>query len=294
MSPRNITRIVTFVFLAFALSWTEYFILGPLLPEEVQIVVFVLFMFGPLFAALICGFIFDRGKIIAMLALRPRKSWWWLVAWMLPCVLGAAAMLVTMLMTGNASVSIAEGLPQFLLRFGMELPNNGSSLELPPFWLALIISILLGGPINMLTAIGEEVGWRGYLWTLMRPIGFWRTSAVIGIIWGLWHLPLIAIGHNYGTEYPFFPYTGIVMMVVFTLGMSPLHGLIRDRSKSVWPATLFHGTINAVSSLFLIVQPTALPLINGLPGIAGAIVFAVSSTVILLMGLDGNSDQVTT
>ena len=63
-----------------------------------------------------------------------------------------------------------------------------------------------GGLAHTLFAMGEEAGWRGYLWSVLRPLGFWRTAAIVGVAWGLWHAPIIAAGHNYGTGYPGWPW----------------------------------------------------------------------------------------
>ena len=52
-------------------------------------------------------------------------------------------------------------------------------------------------------AIGEESGFRGYMMSkLIKIYGTGKAVVVGGIVWGLWHLPLICMGHNFGTTYP--------------------------------------------------------------------------------------------
>ena len=62
--------------------------------------------------------------------------------------------------------------------------------------------------------LGEDAGWRGYLLPklleFMKP---WKAVLLTGVIWGLWHAPVIACGFNYGTAHPI---AGIFAMVVFS------------------------------------------------------------------------------
>ena len=54
------------------------------------------------------------------------------------------------------------------------------------------------GRCSMCTvAFGEEVGWRGWLLTSLRPLGTWPALIIVGVIWGLWHAPLILLGYNF-------------------------------------------------------------------------------------------------
>jgi membrane protease YdiL (CAAX protease family) len=45
---------------------------------------------------------------------------------------------------------------------------------------------------NLLTALGEEIGWRAP--TFYRACGFGWAGIATGIVWGLWHIPLIVVG----------------------------------------------------------------------------------------------------
>lgn len=93
-----------------------------------------------------------------------------------------------------------------------------------------------------LFAAGEELGWRGYLHSLLRPIGFWRTALVVGVVWALWHLP-VAVALGVAGEIP------TRMAVTYCLDLIPialLFAALRERSTSVWPAVLAHGLLNSV------------------------------------------------
>ena len=70
-------------------------------------------------------------------------------------------------------------------------------------YLTLAIAVVLGGVINIVPTFGEEWGWRGYLVPKMASrLHIVPTLLITGVIWGVWHAPLTALGHNYGMGYP--------------------------------------------------------------------------------------------
>lgn len=111
----------------------------------------------------------------------------------------------------------------------------------------LIQGILAGLTINGLFAFGEEYGWRGVLADELRPLGRARATLLTGILWGLWHAPIIVLGHNYGAEWRW----GIVVMVLWTVPLSFLLTWARERTGSVLAPALLHGCYNGVIGLFL-------------------------------------------
>jgi len=73
-----------------------------------------------------------------------------------------------------------------------------------------VTGIFLGPVLNFVTCFGEEWGLRGYLLPKMaKKFSLVKMLLIIGVIWGLWHAPLTALGHNYGVGYPGFPFLGI-------------------------------------------------------------------------------------
>ena len=72
-----------------------------------------------------------------------------------------------------------------------------------------------------------------------------------GIIWGLWHAPLTCIGHNFGTDYPGFPFLGILMMCAFCILMGVILTFLTEMSGSVWPAAIMHAVTNAYPSALI-------------------------------------------
>ncbi len=102
-----------------------------------------------------------------------------------------------------------------------------------------------------------------------------------GVIWGLWHAPLTALGHNYGLSYPGFPFTGIFAMCIFCTVLGIIFSYLTIRTKSCIPAVIAHGSLNgfaAVAMYFTVdggnpfVGPGATGIIGGSAFILTAII----------------------
>lgn len=122
------------------------------------------------------------------------------------------------------------------------------------------------------SAFGEELGWRGYLTTALSPMGFWPSALVIGVVWGLWHAPIILLGYNFGRT----DALGVVWMCIFTLFVGVLLQWSRYFTRSVWPAAVGHGALNATATYpMLWVSTETDPLFGTSLGIPGWILVAV-------------------
>jgi membrane protease YdiL (CAAX protease family) len=140
----------------------------------------------------------------------------------------------------------------------------------PPFVVLLLASIwgavLAGWTINAVAAMGEEYGWRGLMWDELKQHGPARANLVTGVVWGLWHAPLIVQGYNFPDQ----PVVGVLAMVVFCIGMSPVLTAVRERTSSVVPAAAAHGIFNALAAVLLLAAPHADPITAGPLGVLGA------------------------
>lgn len=94
----------------------------------------------------------------------------------------------------------------------------------------------------MVFAFGEEIGWRGYLTSLLAPLGFWRSTLVIGGFWAAWHLPLTLTYALDGTM----PFRDVVSTTVNLLFAAVAISLVRWFSGSVWPAVFAHAVMNTM------------------------------------------------
>ncbi|MFZ4893532.1 CPBP family intramembrane glutamic endopeptidase [Plantibacter sp. Mn2098] len=115
--------------------------------------------------------------------------------------------------------------------------------------LAQLLNVVIGAVINTVPALGEELGWRGYLLPKLLPLGNVRAILISGVVWGLWHAPLILLGYNY----PYAPgWAGVLMMCGMCIVVGGVFGWLRLRSASVWPAALAHGAFNAAAGFSLV------------------------------------------
>lgn len=117
--------------------------------------------------------------------------------------------------------------------------------------LQTLVGIVLSPFANILTCFGEEWGWRGYL--LPKLMKLWSVVPAVlidGVIWGIWHAPLVAIaGLNYGTGYRGFPVTGILAMCLFCVAVGTILSYVTIKTGSCIPAILGHGMINGFASI---------------------------------------------
>lgn len=122
-------------------------------------------------------------------------------------------------------------------------------------WIVVLsqtLTALLVAPIlNAIPILGEEFGWRAYLQPKFMPLGGRKAMVVMGVIWGLWHAPLIAMGHNYGTDYPGAPWTGILATIWIMFILGTFLGWATLRGGSVWPAVIGHGAFNGIAGIYV-------------------------------------------
>ena len=109
-------------------------------------------------------------------------------------------------------------------------------------------------------------------------MGFWKSSALIGIIWGVWHAPIILQGHNY----PQHPVAGVFMMVAWCVLLAPIFSYARLKAKSVIAAAIIHGSLNATAGLAIMVVKGGNDLLVGVTGAAGFIVLAIINLFIFI------------
>jgi membrane protease YdiL (CAAX protease family) len=129
---------------------------------------------------------------------------------------------------------------------------------------------------------GEEFGWRGYLQIRLlarRPLG---AAAVTGLIWGVWHYPLILMG----LEYPDHRLMGLVVFPLTTIFYSIVLGWLKQQSGSIWPPSLFHATMNTIGGNVLLLLFLGGPyyIWVSFEGVLIWIPFALLSTWIIFTG----------
>jgi membrane protease YdiL (CAAX protease family) len=117
------------------------------------------------------------------------------------------------------------------------------------FWQSLLTTLTVGSILGLILAIGEEIGWRGLLVPqLLRFQPFVQTAIISGIVWGLWHVPLILAG-GYTSGAP--AWFTVSCFMVNVVAMSFAYAWLRQASGSLWPAVVLHTMHNVlVQSVF--------------------------------------------
>ena len=88
-----------------------------------------------------------------------------------------------------------------------------------------------------------EIGWRRYMLLRLIDTGVPRPVPVGGVIWALWHVPLILSGQYAFSAYPLL---SAGLFLVSVVSFSYLLAWSRLQSGSVWPAIIAHASWNAV------------------------------------------------
>ncbi|GAB4448363.1 MAG: CPBP family intramembrane metalloprotease [Anaerolineae bacterium] len=291
-------RIAIYLAFAFGLAWGTSLVVyltgglqnSPVLLTGTPVTLaFVLIasvvMWSPALAHIFTRLVTREGWQETWLKPRFRQGWpYWLATWFLPGLLTIAGLVIFFLLfpryydpsLGTLRDMLAGNVPA-------DFDLNGPSL-----WLIaaaqVVQGMLLAPLINGLATFGEEFGWRAYLQPKLMPLGGRKAMLLMGLIWGVWHWPIILMGHNYGLDYPGAPWLGPLAMVWFTLLLSIFLGWATIKSGSVWPAVIGHAAINGMANLGVIfVQGDPNPLLGPLPvGLIGGAGFALVALLIFV------------
>jgi hypothetical protein len=133
--------------------------------------------------------------------------------------------------------------------------------------------------VNTLFALGEEIGWRGYLFELFDYKPGLKSTVLIGVCWGLWHASAILL---LGFNYVYNRLLGVLLFTLLAIILTYPHLMFTSKARSVLPAGSLHGAVNAIWSLTLLA--TRLPreqreILLGL-GVFGIVAWTITSIII--------------
>lgn len=214
----GINDILTFLGLLLAGSLACYILIfrGNGLEQSNYLVLFL--MWVPGLSALVTVFIYKRP--MKSLGWRPGKAVYLLIAYFLP-ILYAIIPYSMVWLTGLGELDSAS------------LPDTRQ----------LLVFATLGVALSMLSALGEEIGWRGYFITRLSEIMSFRKAVLLsGVVWLLWHTPLILFSDYNNPNMPvWFSWLCFATML---LGITFAFSWLRLKSCSLWPAALMHASHN--------------------------------------------------
>lgn len=294
MKNQNFKRILIYLLITFGLTWGYYFlILYPVVngeslsgvPSVVAQLMTAAGMFFPAFGVLLTRLVTKEGFRDCWLKPSFKKNIkTYLLAWFGPGILTlAGAALYFLLFPDQLDLSFGY--------FIATLEAAGVPMETLPIPIGLLMvvqcvqALFLAPALNFVTCLGEEWGWRGYLLPKMKDqLPTLPMLLVTGIIWGLWHAPLTAIGHNYGVGYPGFPFAGIAMMCLFCIVLGVFMSYVTLKTGSCIPAVLAHGAVNGIGSIGIyFTKDGGNPFVGPAPmGIIGLIPFMIVAAVMVI------------
>lgn len=211
---------------------------------------------------------------------------WWFVGWLIMPIINTIIVGVCALLPGMEFSTKTE-----ILNTALSQMNTGN-IHIGAgglYGIEILSGLFAGCTINAVFALGEELGWRGYLLNQFKGTNFMLTCLTIGVIWGFWHAPLILMGHNF----PDHPVAGVFMMVLMCITLTPIITYIRIKAKSVVAAAIVHGTLNATCGLALIYTENYNDLL-GIAGVAGITVFLLTDIILFLVDRYGTNERIFT
>lgn len=294
---QDLKRVLLFLLITFGLTWAYcLLVLYPTVnreslsgvPSIAAQLLTVVCMFFPTIGVLLTRLITGEG--FKNVWLRPNLKGnikYYLLAWFGPGILTFVGLgLYFLIFPGNFD-------PEFHY-FSNTLEAAGVPMETLPISISFLMLLqciqgfFLGALMNVITCFGEEWGWRGYLLPkISKHFSPIPTMLITGVIWGLWHAPLTIIGHNYGTDYPGYPFAGIAMMCLFCVIMGIFLSYVTLKTNSCIPAILGHGAINGIAAIGIyLTRDGGNAFVGPAPtGIIGMIPFIIVA-VLMVLGMN--------
>ncbi|MBD3225844.1 MAG: CPBP family intramembrane metalloprotease [Caldithrix sp.] len=277
-------RTLLFLLLTFSINFGMvgiYYAAGGRYDQLSGTILAVLYMFVPLVSVLVIEKVIHQEKISKTLAISFKINRWFFIAWIIPAVMGFITLGISLLWP---DVHYSPQMSGMIKRFEdtlspekiQQMKQVAETLPVHPIWLSLVQGLIAGVTINAVAAFGEELGWRGFLIKQFRNMHFYQAALIIGFIWGIWHAPLILMGHNY----PQHTQLGVLMMTMWCILLTFLFNYVRIKARSVIAASIMHGTLNGTAGIAIIVIAGGSDLITGITGLAGML-----TLLLILVGI---------
>lgn len=231
--------------------------------------VLTVLMFTPAVSVLLTTLLTGEGwkELLANFHLKPRlrqNKGRYLAVWLLTPVVAYLGAAVYFLLFPQ----------QFTLQSALAVESGMQGTDYIAFLATMIpLAVLVNPLMGLPQCLGEELAWRGWLLPkLTERFGQLRAVLLTGLIWGLWHAPVVAMGYNYGEGHPL---ANVAAMVLFCLVLGVIQGFLFWRTDSIWGPVLFHAAVNGIdlwkpTDLFmnspanLFVGPNLVGIVGGL------------------------------
>ncbi len=291
-------KIIIFLCLSFVLTWLVWGLLSSyvlranrgtsIIINQMVTIIVTLSMWIPGISVLITKALSRKNRIILRPVFRfhfKKHIRFYMTALFVPvAVIVIGAVIYFMVFPGQ--ISINSGL------FSQVIDDNPMLKKLPSnlrimfplvITVQVILTIVLGSLFNMIFTMGEELAWRGFLYPEFRKKFSGITAALLsGTIWGIWHAPVIAMGHNYSYGYLGYPWTGVAAMTLFCIFFGIFLSWLTERTESIWPAAIAHGTLNAGAGLPFLLMDN---MLDGNRLLGPAVYGGLSGIPVIILGI---------
>lgn len=197
-------------------------------------------MWGPGIAALLTCLL--TGKSVSTLGWKWGRTRWQALSyiWPLAVCIAAYGLVYALGLGGFPNPETVAS-----LRKTLSWPNAATPTIVSGWFVLLATTGFVRG---VAASLGEEIGWRGFLGpTLHDRFGFTRGAFLTGLIWAVWHFPLIFFS-NYDNATPWWFATPCFLVEVLSLAV--IMSWVRMRSGSLWTGAFAHASINLFNQGF--------------------------------------------
>lgn len=242
----------------------------------------MIMMYAPFISVFFCN------KSMAGFGWKPNllgKAKYFFIAWLLP---GVCAILGALIFYGLFRGAFDNTGKYLISQMGEDalVQLEASGLTINSYNAVTILAAFTYAPVlNSFLAVGEEVGWRGFMYPILKQeYGTLKGRIIGGAIWGVWHWPVMTIGYEYGIDYPGFPFIGPFIFCIYAICAGIILDWIYEKTQIIWMPALCHGAINAATfgllwmnpeySNLLILGPVPIGIISMIPMMAVAILIS--------------------
>ncbi len=191
-------------------------------------------MWSPAAASIVARLMLREGFADVSFRVGGRRGWQAIVvAVIFPIIIGLTVY----------GIAWMTGLARFVPRPSGFAAQLVSAAPVATFLVMLAAAATIGTIVGILAAAGEEIGWRGYMLTRLIDAGIPRPVLVSGLIWGLWHVPVV-LGTGYAAGPS--PTASVILLVVLATAFGFVFARLRLQTGSVWPAIVLHAAWNSI------------------------------------------------
>ncbi|WP_245342067.1 CPBP family intramembrane glutamic endopeptidase [Staphylococcus sp. GDX8P80P] len=263
--------LLTYILLVFVLTYSIeglVYILGGL---QAFSIIASLVMLLPAISAIIVWAVFYRDYTFwKFFGLRLGKIKYWFILPIMMLMILIIIYLVSYILNPDQFLNSSE-LQHRMKEIFIVIPDVPALMSL---LIPLALNLTVGIAFSIIAYLGEELGWRALMYPQLIKFGLTKGLIIGGIIWGLWHLPLILMGHNY----PNHPIIGNIMMILMCIPMGIILYYAYIKSGSIFVPAIMHGILNQFSSTittFSIKTSEFNPLLYGSTGLVGIVILSL-------------------